>query len=59
LSYKYNKNTKALHKNVSNIRSRLFRTREQVVPELVTEPVTELEFDPVTELEPEELAEPV
>jgi hypothetical protein len=54
LSYKYNKNTKALHKNVSNIRSRLFRTREQVVPELVTEPVTELEFDPVTELEPEE-----
>jgi hypothetical protein len=33
---------------------RLFRTREQVVPELVTEPVTELEFDPVTELEPEE-----
>ena len=33
---------------------RLFRTRERVVPELVTEPVTELEFEPVTELEPED-----
>jgi hypothetical protein len=33
---------------------RLFRTREQVVPELVTEPVTELEIEPVTELEPED-----
>ena len=36
---------------------RLFRTRERVVPELVTEPVTELDIELLTELE--ELAEPV
>jgi hypothetical protein len=36
---------------------RLFRSREQVVPDPVTEPVTELEPEPVTELEP--VTEPV
>lgn len=40
--------------------SRLFRTRERVVPEPVTEPVTELDIEleltelELTELEPEE-----
>lgn len=55
MSYKYNKNKKALHKNVLNIRSRLFRTRERVSPEPVTEPVTELDIElELTELEPED-----